>query len=285
MRSTPFVEPLPPSTELRGARVSAGDPVGDRVRRHLARAQREQHSRGVQRIEKPERVADQHPAVARDRRGPVRVVARGEKPRHARRARDPVLHGRGSDRLPRCRSARGSRRGPCPPVAATPLEQVVERCHDADADDVVVQRDVPEPAVFGRRLQDHRGPLVAPRVAIRALPVRPDRALVEHRIPQPELQPVLQERRLAARVDDDARADLALSAARRAPGRSRRRWRDRRRTGPRGRARLRARRRRARARSRASSDRTRCARPARSASTRAACCPRSRTAPTASRSR
>ena len=132
-----------------------------------------------------------------------------------------------------------------------------------------------------RRLQHHRRAFVAAGVAVGALPVGPDRALVEDRVP-------------------DAQAQAVLDAGR--PGRWRRRrpWR-----APRARAVLVAdghadgavaleehvehahafvrRRRRARARCRASSGRTRCAPPARSASTRAACCPRSRTAPTACR--
>ena len=166
-------------------------------------------------------------------------------------------------------------------VILATLEQIVERCHDADADDVVVERDVPEPAVLALGLQHHRRAFVAAAVAIGAFPVGPDRALVQDRIPQAQLEPVLQERRLAAGVDDDLGTDVAARAVRVLDAHA-------------DRAvaieqhvedvdALRARRRRARARSRASSDRTRCAPPARSASTRAACCPRSRTAPTACR--
>ena len=57
-------------------------------------------------------------------------------------------------------------------VAAAALEQVVERRHDADADGVVVLRDVPAPALLVRRLDDERGPLVPAGVAVGALASR-----------------------------------------------------------------------------------------------------------------
>src|SRR5690606_33469439 len=84
---------------------------------------------------------------------------------------------------------------------------------DAAADDVVVQRDVPEPALAVAGLDDERGPLVAAGVAVRALPVGPDRALVEDRVPHPQAEPVHQQAVLAAGVDDDLRAHLARGVA------------------------------------------------------------------------
>ena len=65
-----------------------------------------------------------------------------------------------------------------------------------------MERDVPEPAVLGDGLEHHRRALVAAGVAIGALPVGPNRAFVQHRVPEPQLEPVLQHRRLAARIDD-----------------------------------------------------------------------------------
>ena len=49
------------------------------------------------------------------------------------------------------------------------LEQVVEWGHDADADYIVVLRDVPEPARFAFRLDNQRGPFILARVALRRL--------------------------------------------------------------------------------------------------------------------
>src|SRR5262249_59670374 len=81
-----------------------------------------------------------------------------------------------------------------------------------DADGVVVLRDVPPPALLVRRLDDQRRPLVAARVAVGPLPVGPDGTLVEHRVPQPQLEAVLQHRALAAGVHDDPGPHLLLGA-------------------------------------------------------------------------
>src|SRR5207248_2672666 len=91
-------------------------------------------------------------------------------------------------------------------------EEVVERGYDADADRVVVLRDVPPPALLVRSLDDESGAFVAACVAIGALPVRPDRPLVEHRIPEAKLEAVLEHRALAARVDDHRGVNLFLAA-------------------------------------------------------------------------
>src|SRR5262249_28280424 len=77
---------------------------------------------------------------------------------------------------------------------------------------VVVLRDVPEPALLIRRLDDERGALVAAGVAISALPIRPDGAFVEDGVPQAELEAILQHGALAAGVDDDFGPDFDLGA-------------------------------------------------------------------------
>ena len=69
-----------------------------------------------------------------------------------------------------------------------------------------------QPFLFGG-LDDQRRAFVAAGVAVGALPVRPDRALVQHRVPQPQLEPVLQQAVLAAGVDDHLGAHLAARAA------------------------------------------------------------------------
>ena len=92
------------------------------------------------------------------------------------------------------------------------IEQVVERGHDADAHDVVMLRDVPEPAAPIAGLNHHRRAFVAPGVAIGALPIGPDGALVEHGIPEPQPESILQQGGLAAGIDDDLRADFSSFA-------------------------------------------------------------------------
>ena len=75
-----FVERRAPLAELRRGRVACGEPFDNRVGGQLAGLERQQHARRIQRIEKAERVADQHPAVAGDLLRPVRVVLRREIP-------------------------------------------------------------------------------------------------------------------------------------------------------------------------------------------------------------
>jgi hypothetical protein len=125
-------------------------------------------------------------------------------PRHAPRGRDALLHRAAIVDFFVIRLF----------VVLATLEQVVERRHDTDADDVVVKRDVPEPAVLVPGLQHHRRPFIAAGIAIGALPVGPDGALVQDRIPEAQLEPVLQHRGLSGRVDDDLGAHLAAGAAR-----------------------------------------------------------------------
>ena len=64
-------------------------------------------------------------------------------------------------------------------MIAAPCEQIVEVADDADAHDVVVQRDVPEPALLVLGLQDERGPFILALIAIGAFEIGPDGALVQ----------------------------------------------------------------------------------------------------------
>src|SRR5207245_720355 len=139
-------------------------------------------------------------AVARDFLGAVRVILRGEVAGGAPADGDALLDcGAGLDlfvvRLL---------------VAAPALEQVVEWRYHADADRVIVLRDVPPPALLVRRLDDQRGAFVAARVAVGPFPVSPDGALVEHRVPEAQFEAVLQHRALAAGIDNDLRPHLLL---------------------------------------------------------------------------
>ena len=70
-----------PLAELRRRGVALGQPLGDRVGRQLARLERQQHARRIERIEEAERIADQHPAVAGRLLRAVRVFLRGAERR------------------------------------------------------------------------------------------------------------------------------------------------------------------------------------------------------------
>ena len=63
--------------------------------------ERQQHARRIERIEKPERVADQHPAVAGHLRGAIGIVLGREVTGRPRGAGDALLDRRDSARLPR----------------------------------------------------------------------------------------------------------------------------------------------------------------------------------------
>ena len=52
----------------------AGQRLIDCVGGHLTALERQEHARTVHRIEKPERIADQHPAVAGTAGGTIRVI-------------------------------------------------------------------------------------------------------------------------------------------------------------------------------------------------------------------
>src|SRR5262245_57879528 len=85
-------------------------------------------------------------------------------------------------------------------VVGALLEKLFEWRHDTDADTIIVQRNVPEPTLAVRGLQHDCRAFVLAGVAICAFPVSPDRSLVEDRIPDPQLEFVLQNSTLAAGV-------------------------------------------------------------------------------------
>ena len=66
MRSTPSLKLSPHFPSCAALRVAARKPFDDSVRRELAGFQCQEDARGIQRIEEPESIADEHPAVARD---------------------------------------------------------------------------------------------------------------------------------------------------------------------------------------------------------------------------
>ena len=58
-------------------------------------------------------------------------------------------------------------------VIAIARKQLIKRPDNSDADDVIVQRDIPKPAFFPLGLHDERGAFIAARIAIGAFPIRP----------------------------------------------------------------------------------------------------------------
>ena len=132
-------------------------------------------------------------------RGAVGVIARGEVPGDALRGADPVLHAGAAIYLLLI--------GLLVVVAA--LEQVIERRDDAHAHTVVVQRDVPKPALPVGGLDHHGGAFIASGVAVGAFPVGPDGALVQSRIPDAQFELVLDQAALAAGVDHNLGAHFA----------------------------------------------------------------------------
>src|SRR5207248_2179160 len=96
----------------------------------------------------------------------------------------------------------------------TVQEEVVVRRHHADTDDVVVQRNVPEPALLAGGGTHERGALVAAGVALGALPVSPQGRLLQDQVPLTQPQPTLDHRALATGIDDHPRPYLALCAGR-----------------------------------------------------------------------
>ena len=75
-----------------------------------------------------------------------------------------------------------------------------------------MQRNVPERAVRPPGLDDHRRAFVASAVAIRAKLIDPDRCLVQYRIPQAQLQRVLEQGGPAAGVDRNRGVNVAVHA-------------------------------------------------------------------------
>ena len=97
-------------------------------------------------------------------------------------------------------------------LVAAVLEQIIVIRYDADADGMIVLRDVPEPALFAFRLNNERGALVLARAAFGALPIGPNRGLLEFRIPFAQTEPAHNHRALAAGVDDHIGPHLAFRA-------------------------------------------------------------------------
>ena len=89
---------------------------------------------------------------------------------------------------------------------------MIKRRDDPDAHDVILQGDVPEPADLAGRLQHQRGPGIAARLPHRPLPVRPDRRLLEHRIPLPQTQTIEDQSALTGGIDDHLAVDDLLDA-------------------------------------------------------------------------
>ena len=107
-----LVEVVAPRAELGGAGVALLQAVDDRIGGELAGLEREQHARRIERIEEPERIADQHPAVAGARGRAIRVVARREIAGDALRVLDALLDRPACSRFLPDRSARDCPCGP-----------------------------------------------------------------------------------------------------------------------------------------------------------------------------
>src|SRR5262249_37212941 len=133
-----FDELVTPLAELGGGEVFLGESFSDRVGGKLAGLEREKHARRVNRIEEAEGAPHERPAVtghaglavgeilgAIKSGGPA---ADGESSLHRRAA----LHLFIENRL----------------MIAAAFEEVIERGDDADADHVVVLRNVPEPPLL-----------------------------------------------------------------------------------------------------------------------------------------
>src|SRR6478672_1107936 len=167
----PLVEARAPLAQLCGARIPTRQSIRNGLGRHLSRAQGQEDSGRVERIEKAEGVTDEDPSVACNRGRAVGVVPRRKVSGYALRAADARFDGIAALDLLLIRLLMS--------VAHLGwIEQVVERGHDADAHDVVVLRDVPEPAAPIAGLYHHRRAFVPPGVPIGALPIGPDGALV-----------------------------------------------------------------------------------------------------------
>ena len=174
----------------------------DRVGRHLSALERQEHAGGEDRVEEREGVAGQAEAVAADRLGAVAELA-GHPHRLDARAATQVV----GDPDAVVRLAREDRLG-----VARVAVQVVRLGDDADADDVVGQGDVPEPALLGD-VGDRGRALVESGVALRAAVVREDGELREVGVAPLPAEFRGEERVAAGGVDDRVGVERAGSAA------------------------------------------------------------------------
>src|SRR5438034_7785583 len=107
------------------------------------------------------RVSDQHPAVSRPLAGFVAVVFGGKEAVAAGGAREAALYFRAAghffveDGL----------------MVAIACEELVKRPHDSHAQNVVVQRNIPEPAPFALGLDNHGGAFIPPFITVCTLEV------------------------------------------------------------------------------------------------------------------
>ena len=162
-----------PFAELLAGRVAVAQAFDDRVGGELAALEREPHAGRIDRIDESPRVADEHPAVAGGAcrwRTSTLSRHRGRRLFRCLRAAGPS---RGNRRLRRRRFRRACRRR---------AEEIVGVAHDADADDVVRERDVPEPGAVRERAEADGHHAVVDHVAARAAEVAPDGGLAKFRV-------------------------------------------------------------------------------------------------------
>ena len=184
-----------PSPQTGFGRIVDIEGIGDRIACHLRRDQCEQNPRGVERVEKTKRIADQNPTVACGLAGFVRVLLHDAILANTFGPSDARLNTRTAcdffmeDFLRILRLA--------------VLEQVIEVGNHTDTDHIVVKRDVPKPSLFPLRLNHDRAAGIQSRFSLCAFEVRPDGGLLQIRIPLAHVHPIDQHRRLPASIDDD----------------------------------------------------------------------------------
>src|SRR6185295_5232173 len=94
-------------------------------------------------------------------------------------------------------------------VLAAVFHQIIGIGDDADARDVILERDIPEPAPAARRSAEHkRGAAVQIRLAVRSFEVRVQHGLFELGVANPPSKLVREHRALTSSVDDDLRMEL-----------------------------------------------------------------------------
>src|SRR5262249_16080978 len=129
-----------PLAELSRRRISLRQPLGDAIGSHLSRSEGEQDAGGIERIEEAEGVPHERPTVAGSLTSPIRVFLLSAENIAALGVGDPRLHAGATRHFLEVNALEIGR--------LTILEQVIVSGHHTHADDVVVQRNVPEPALF-----------------------------------------------------------------------------------------------------------------------------------------